>query len=87
MHTVLVVSGGLVLLGVFLLVAHFITAITVLAAVKAFILVWLVISLFNLWGGVTQGGYGLLEELPMLLLVFGIPAIFSLILLKWVTVG
>ncbi len=87
MHTVLVVSGGLLLLGVFVLLAHFITAITLLAAVKVFILVWLVVSLLNLWGGVTQGGYSLLEELPMLLLVFGIPAIFSLILLKWVTAG
>lgn len=87
MHTVLVVSGGLLLLGVFVLLAHVITAITLLAAVKVFILVWLVVSLLNLWGGVTQGGYSLLEELPMLLLVFGIPAIFSLILLKWVTAG
>ncbi len=86
MHTVLVVSGGLILLGVFLLVAHFIAAITLLAAVKAFIAVWLVVSLLNLWGGVSHGGYSLLEELPMLLLVFGIPAIFALILLKWVTV-
>ncbi|QWA09320.1 hypothetical protein GTU79_18170 [Sodalis ligni] len=87
MHTVLVVSGGLLLLGVFVLVAHFIAAVTLLAAVKVFIVVWLVVSLLNLWGGVTQGGYSLLEELPMLLLVFGIPAIFSLILLKWVTAG
>lgn len=87
MHTVLVVSGGLLLLGVFVLVAHFIAAVTLLAAVKVFIVVWLVVSLLNLWGGVTQGGYSLLEELPMLLLVFGIPAIFSLIVLKWVTAG
>ena len=86
MHTVLAVSSGLVLLGVFLLVAHLVTAITLLAAIKVFIVIWLVVSLLNLWGGVSHGGYSLLEELPMLLLVFGIPVIFSLILLKWVTV-
>lgn len=76
MHTVIVTGGGLVLLGLFLLLARSWTSdVSILAvAAKAFIPAWLSISLVNLWIGVRYAGYTVLQELPILLVIFGIPA-------------
>jgi hypothetical protein len=76
MHTLMVTGGGLVLLGLFLVLARSWTADpSVLAvAAKAFIPVWLTIALVNLWIGVRYAGYTVFQELPILLVVFGIPA-------------
>lgn len=47
-----------------------------------FIVVWLGITGFNMWVGVNKAGYSASEELPVLLVLFGIPAIAA-VLLKW----
>ncbi len=39
-----------------------------------FLPTWLAVALVNLWVGVQHAGYGLREELPILLLVFLVPA-------------
>jgi hypothetical protein len=52
------------------------------AATLTFVLLWLVISTANLWVGVSKGGYTLTEELPIFLLIFGVPTIAA-IFLKW----
>lgn len=44
-------------------------------ATKAFLPAWLVMSAVNLWVGVYYAGYELREELPILLLVFTVPAV------------
>ena len=64
------------LLGLFLLLARSWTSdLGILAvAAKAFIPVWLTIALVNLWIGVQHAGYTVLEELPILVVIFGIPA-------------
>ncbi|TKI05740.1 hypothetical protein [Martelella alba] len=85
MHTLVMISSGLLLFGVFLLAVHFVGVISLAFAVKAFLMVWLVVSLLNLWGGVALSGHSLIEQLPFLLLVFGVPSVFALILLRWVT--
>ena len=67
MHTLIVTLGGLVLLGLFLLLARSWgpdRGIMGVAA-KAFIPVWLSISLVNLWIGVQYAGYTVLQELPI----------------------
>lgn len=51
-------------------------------ATVLFLVVWLVISVFNLWAGVTRAGYTVTEELPILALIFGLPMIAAL-LLRW----
>ena len=51
-------------------------------AIGAFIGVWLVISAFNMWVGVTRAGYAVTEELPVFALVFGLPAVLAAVL-KW----
>jgi hypothetical protein len=84
MHMIMVTGGGLVLLGLFLLLARSWgsdRAIMGLAA-KAFIPVWLTISLVNLWIGVRYAGYTVLQELPILVVIFGIPAAMAIAVIR-----
>ena len=52
------------------------------AATWVFIVIWLVIATANLWVGVARAGYTLSDELPIFLLIFGVP-IVAAIILKW----
>lgn len=77
MHMAMVIGGGVVLLGLFLLFGKLwggdsIDALPV--AAKAFIPVWLVVSLVNMWVGVTKAGYSFRDELPILVIVFAVPS-------------
>jgi hypothetical protein len=73
MHTLTIVMAGLVLLGLFL-VGGYLSDGAVSTAARIFIPVWLVASLVNLWIGVSRAGYTVQEEVPILFIVFGIPA-------------
>jgi hypothetical protein len=53
-----------------------------LAATLTFVALWLGISGVNLWVGVAKAGYTVREELPIFLLIFGVPAIVA-VFLKW----
>ena len=44
------------------------------AATAVFLLAWLAIAGFNMWVGVARAGYSATEELPIFLLIFGVPA-------------
>ncbi|MEO0323664.1 MAG: hypothetical protein AAF447_11960, partial [Myxococcota bacterium] len=44
-------------------------------AAVAFIPVWLVLAIVNLTVGVVSAGYTVLQELPILVPVFGVPAV------------
>jgi len=48
----------------------------------SFLALWLAISAFNMWVGVSKAGYAASEELPIFLLLFGVPAALALIV-KW----
>lgn len=76
MHMILVMAGGVLLLGVFLLFGKLWggDALGSATAAKAFIPVWLAIAVINMWIGVSKAGYTVREELPILLIVFVIPA-------------
>lgn len=75
MHTIMVVAGGLVLLGVFLLVGRWAGGGAALAiSAKLFLPVWLAATVVNLWVGVSRAGYTVAQELPILAITFGIPA-------------
>jgi hypothetical protein len=75
MHTVIVIVGGLILLGLFMLVGRYFDRSTSAVAHGAlwFIPVWLAVTGFNLSIGVRRG-YSIPEELPLALLVFVAPA-------------
>jgi hypothetical protein len=79
MHVLLTILGGVLLLGVFLLFGRQWTvgASLVGPAALVFIPVWLVVAVVNLWVGVSHAGYPLQDELPILLVVFAVPAILA----------
>lgn len=86
MHMLMVIAGGVVLLGVFLLFGKLwgSEAAGIALAAKAFIPVWLLVSIANLWVGVSHAGYSVREELPILLVVFLVPAAVAALALWWI---
>ena len=81
MHMAMVIGGGFVLLGLFLLFGQLWggSAPDLALAAKLFIPAWLVVSLVNMWVGVTKAGYSVRDELPILLVVFLVPAAIACI--------
>lgn len=85
MRTVLFLIAGLLLLAAFMVLARLFSSNYPAASTWAsagFVALWLVIATFNMWVGVAKAGYSVGEELPVLLLVFGVPAAAAQ-LLKW----
>lgn len=76
MHMAMVIGGGIVLLGLFLLFGRLWGGVDPDLAMAAilFIPAWLIVSLVNMWVGVTKAGYSVRDELPILLVVFLVPA-------------
>ena len=76
MHILLVNVGGLVQLAIFVLFGWLwgANAAAMALAAKVFVPVWLVVTVVNLWIGVTHAGYSVKEELPILALNFLVPA-------------
>lgn len=85
MRTALFLGSGFLLLAAFCIWARLFAENFPAAASWAtglFLVVWLAITGFNMWVGVNKAGYSAAEELPVLLLLFGVPAVAAL-LLKW----
>jgi hypothetical protein len=83
MHTIMVIVGGFLVLGLCLIAGRFFGGAgvqTMVTAVKVFILIWLGATLFNMWVGVTRAGYSVSEEFPIFLLVFAIPVVVALVI-------
>lgn len=76
MHTLLLICAGLALLALFALIGRFMEA-DVGKSALAFLPVWLVCSLANMYVGVTVAGYTVAEELPINLVIFCVPAAFA----------
>lgn len=84
MHTIKVIGIGFALLGILLVLAPRLSISAgrpIPFAVKLFLPLWFVGALINLWIGVTRAGYTVMEEAPIFLVVFGVPAIASLLIL------
>lgn len=73
-HTMMVIMGGLIMLAVMLATAKG----DYRRAASRFIPLWLLLSILNLLVGVYSAGYSFAEELPILGLVFGVPAALAL---------
>lgn len=85
MRTGLFMLAGFMLLAVSFILSklfsnYFPSAGTV--ATSVFLVLWLAIVGFNMWVGVVRAGYSATEELPILLLLFSIPAAAA-VLVKW----
>ena len=50
------------------------------SAAWVFIALWLVATAANMYIGVARAGYSFMEELPIFLLLFGVPAIAAVLL-------
>ena len=77
MRTLIIIASGLVLLALFIGVARALASgdkLPVVHALRAFIALWLVLAAGNMWMGVVKAGYGVWEELPVFLVIFGLPA-------------
>ena len=85
MRTALFLLAGFLLLAALLVLArvfaeHYPSATT--WATAGFVAVWLLVTAANMWVGVNRAGYSAAEEFPILLLLFGVPALAA-VLLKW----
>jgi hypothetical protein len=74
-------SWWLYSLGVCFLAGRWIGAATS-AAMKCFLVLWLIGALVNMWVGVSRAGYSIQDEAPVALIVFAVPAIVA-ILIWW----
>ena len=77
MHTVKVIAG-FALLGILLLIAPRLNTggrHPIVFAIGLFIPLWLAASVVNLIVGINRAGYSFLQEAPILLVVFGVPAL------------
>jgi len=85
-HTLKVIAGGLLLLGLFLLAGRLLSPgapVTGMAtAARWFIPAWLIGAGINMWVGVARAGYSVAEEAPIFLLVFAVPAVAA-VLVAW----
>jgi hypothetical protein len=79
MHVAMVIGGGLVLLGLFVLFGWLwgASAAGMALAAKLFVPAWAVVALVNMWGGVSHAGYTVRQEAPILVLVFLLPAVVA----------
>jgi hypothetical protein len=79
-HTVIVVAIGLLLLGACVLSGQALAGPAAAArAALWFLPLWLLGAAINMYIGVRSAGYAVSEELPVLLLVFAVPAVAALI--------
>ena len=85
MHVLLVIVGGIVLLGVFVLFGWLwgASAAGMALAAKAFVPAWLAAAAANMWVGVSHAGYSVREEFPILLGVFAVPAVLAALTVWW----
>jgi len=81
MHMTMVMGSGVLLLVVFVMFGWLwgASAAGMVLASKVFIPAWLVVALINMWVGVTHAGYTVRQELPILLIVFAVPAAIAAI--------
>lgn len=85
MRTLLFLVAGILLLTAALILGKLFSATypgATLMATIAFVGLWLVIASANMWVGVAKAGYSIGDELPIFLLIFGLPALAAA-LLKW----
>jgi hypothetical protein len=85
MRTAQFLVAGVLLLAAFLILGRLFSANypgATGAATIAYVALWLVIAGANMWIGVAKAGYSVTEELPIFLLIFGLPAAAA-VALKW----
>ena len=81
MRTAIILGIGLALLAVCLGIGWMSGGATRMkSATLVFIAIWFVATAVNMYVGVARAGYSFMEELPIFLLLFGVPAIIAVVL-------
>ena len=83
MRTLIIIIGGFLLLALCLGAARLLggadTAM-MRKAVWVFLVLWFCAAAINMWIGVSRADYPFMEELPIFLLIFSLPAAAALII-------
>ena len=76
MRTVIIIAAGLIIGALFLFAGRLLGRgpETIALGAKLFIALWFIAAAANLWMGVVKAGYSFMEELPIFLVIFGVPA-------------
>jgi hypothetical protein len=85
MRTALFLLSGFLFLAASLIVGKLFSANypgSTTVATVLFVALWLAIAGANMWIGVAKAGYSIAEELPILALIFGVPAAAA-VLVRW----
>ncbi|HLA72883.1 MAG TPA: hypothetical protein VK624_15360 [Steroidobacteraceae bacterium] len=81
MRTAIILGTGFVLLGACLAAGWFSGgAPRMKMAALVFIGLWFIATAANMYVGIARAGYSFMEELPIFLLLFAVPAIVALVL-------
>jgi len=81
MHTLMWIVGGLVALGIFILAAVLLGK-SVAEGARAFVWPWLAASVVNMLLGIYWANIPFSVELPVLVVVFGVPAAVAWLVAK-----
>ena len=83
MRTLIIIGLGFALLGACLGAGWFAGGGAKLkVAALIFVALWFVAAALNMYVGVARAGYSFMEELPIFLLIFAVPAVAAL-LVRW----
>jgi hypothetical protein len=76
MRTAIIIAAGLAIAAVFLFAGRLLGRgpETVALGAKIFIPLWFIAAAINMWIGVAKAGYSFMEELPIFLVIFAVPA-------------
>jgi len=85
MRTAIIIVAGFALwaicLGIAKLAANLTPQSSTIATI-AFVALWFVAAAVNMWVGVAKAGYSFMEELPIFLVIFLVPAAVA-VAVKW----
>ena len=76
MRTAIIIVAGLVIAAVFIFAGRLLGRgpESMALGAKIFIPLWFIAAAVNLWMGVAKAGYSFMEELPIFLVIFAVPA-------------
>jgi hypothetical protein len=76
MRTAIIILAGLVIAAVFIFAGRLLGRgpETMVLGAKIFIPLWFIAAAVNMWLGVAKAGYSFMEELPIFLAIFAVPA-------------
>ncbi len=81
MRSLVFIVAGIILFALIVVISRYASggSATLRQALMVFIPAWFLAAAINLTIGVTKAGYTVMEEVPIFLIIFGIPAVVALL--------